>query len=363
MIKPEESDFRPDWSSAPGETIADILEERRLSVMQFAQGIKYTAEQAGELLAGRTPITAALAKRLELVVGGSVTFWINREYDYRRDLARLAGEEKRRSDENWVKELPIKEMVSFGWVKPDPGHELVAILRFFNVPNVRCWRAKYQSRAEIAAFRTSPTFESDAACVAAWLRQGEVESASINCKGWDPTSFKNILPTIRVLTRERDPQNFIPKLRNYCAQCGVAAVVLPAPKGCRASGATYFLSPDKALLLLSFRYLSDDHFWFTFFHEAGHLLLHGKSALFLEGVEILSAEKENEANDFAARLLIPEEFKASMLRLPLDGIQVIRFARSVGVSPGIVVGQLQHYGRFTRRQLNNLKRRFVWKND
>ena len=49
-----------------------------------------------------------------------------------------------------------------------------------------------------------------------------------------------------------------------------------------------------------------------------------------------------------------------MLSLPVDGRRVMRFARDIGVAPGIVVGQMQHLGALTRRQLNNLKRRFRW---
>jgi Zn-dependent peptidase ImmA (M78 family) len=113
-------------------------------------------------------------------------------------------------------------------------------------------------------------------------------------------------------------------------------------------------------LLLSFRYLSDDHFWFTFFHEAAHLLLHGPNALFLEAPDVLNSEQEQEANDFAARTLIPQTFGSELSRLRLTHEDLIRFARRVGVSPGIVAGQLQHQGRLRRDQMNRLKRRFEW---
>ena len=210
------------------------------------------------------------------------------------------------------------------------------------------------------AFRTSPSFDSRPAAVAAWLRQGEIESEGIDCSPWNPRRFEETLPSIRPLTREKVPSRFIPELRKLCAASGVAVAFVRAPNGCRASGATRFLSKDKALLLLSFRYLSDDQFWFSFFHEAGHLLLHGENGFFLEGVESPETAEEREANEFAGRTLVPPEFQQTLLDLPVDGRKVIRFARRIGVSPGIVVGQLQHHGRFKHRQLNNLKRRFRW---
>lgn len=140
----------------------------------------------------------------------------------------------------------------------------------------------------------------------------------------------------------------------------VAVAIVRVPNGCRASGASRFLTQNKALLMLSFRYLTDDHFWFTFFHEAGHLLLHSARDLFLEGVDTPLTTQEQEANQFTARTLVPPEFQSSLLSLPLDERAVIRFATRLGVSPGIVVGQLQHLRKIRHNQLNRLKRRFKW---
>lgn len=360
-----DDEFQPDWCSAPGDTMTDILEERDLSLVEFAERMGHTPKHARDLLDGRATITMEIADRLEGILGASIAFWINRESQYREDFARLQSEIPGASDKEWLRELPVKDMIKFGWIEPNPdsADEVAACLRFFEVPDVMIWRETYRDVLEMAAFRTSPSFDSQPGAVAAWLRQGEVESASIDCKSWDAKRFQKALPEIRSLTRKKDPSCFVRELEKRCAGCGVAVVIVRAPTGCRASGATRFLSPSKALMLLSFRYLSDDHFWFTFFHEAGHLLLHGKNALFLEGANIASTKEEEEANEFAARILIPTEFQAALLSLPVDGRAVIKFARLVGVSPGIVVGQLQHLGRIKPNQLNSLKRRFSWVTD
>ena len=112
--------------------------------------------------------------------------------------------------------------------------------------------------------------------------------------------------------------------------------------------------------MLSFRYLTDDQFWFTFFHEAGHLLLHGRQELFLEGTSEQSTEKETEANEFAARVLVPERCQPALRALPLNGRRIARFAKDVGVSSGVIVGQMQHTRTIRPSQMNNLKRRFRW---
>lgn len=350
--------FRPDWASAPGDTIGELLEARGLSVDDFAQALGHTPKDVVDLLQGRATITIGTARQLARILGGSVAFWMSRDFQYREETARL-----RDADEQWLRELPLGDMIKFGWIKPAPRpeEEMSACLRFFDVPNVQTWRRTYDKVQRLVAFKQSTSFDSRPAAVAAWLRRGQIESQSINCAPWNPAKFTQALAGIRRLTWQKDPGRFIPELKKRCAEVGVAVAIVRVPSGCRASGATYFTSKDKAVLLLSFRYLSDDQFWFTFFHEAGHLLIHGENGFFLEGIDTPNTAEEREASEFAERTLVPQEFQPAMARLPLDGREVIRFARRLGISPGIVVGQLQHSGKITYRQLDSLKRRFEWK--
>ena len=357
----DKKDFNPDWVSPPGDTIADILEERCYSQLEFAQRMGYTPKHANDLLRSRAPISLETARKLELVLGATADFWIARETQYRGNVAHAPGNVERKGEEAWLKELPVKDMLQSGWLPPDlfTANPAAACLRFFGVADVEAWRATYRNVLEMAAFRTSPTFRSHPGAVAAWLRQGEIEGMSLECKPWDPKAFQKALFEMRPLTRKRDPKFFLPELTRHCADCGVAVAIVRAPAGCRASGATRFLSPSKALLLLSFRYYSDDHFWFTFFHEAGHLILHGKKTLFLEGGRASNAE-EREANEFSAGVLVPSEFQSKLERLNVERHAIRNFAKTVGVSPGIILGQLQYRGKARPNQLHTLKARFRW---
>ena len=282
---------------------------------------------------------------------------MSRDLQYREDVVQLDATSKQ-----WIAQLPIGDMIKFGWLGsvPYPSDELEACLRFFGVDSVRAWHETYASIEESLAFRTSPSFDSQRGAVAAWLRQGELQGMASECAPWNAAGFQASLPKIRSLTRRKDPKVFVPKLQEYCAEHGVAMAVVRSPTGCRASGATRFLSTGRALLLLSFRYLTDDHFWFTFFHESGHLLLHGEQELFLEDTDTQLAAKEQEANEFAARVLVPDEFQPTLRALSPNWREVVRFAQQVRVSPGIVVGQMQHYGRIRYNHLNRLKRRYRW---
>jgi len=350
-------EFCPDWVSSPGETISDILTERNLSVAELARRMNQELGTVVELIDGRATITIGVARALQQALGSSIEYWMSRDFHYRQDSAR-----SRTADEAWLTELPVSDMVRFGWLKPTPRpeDEVTACLSFFNVSSVQEWRKAYTPLERMVNFRTSPSFDSQPGAVAAWLRRGELETSGIICAPWNAESFRASLPNLRPLTKKKTPSEFIPDLQARCAKYGVAVAVVRPPAGCRASGATYFLSPGRALLLLSFRYLSDDHFWFTFFHEAGHLLLHGQKGFFLEGDETPVTVEERDANDFAEGILIPSENRSAFMRLGADGREVIRFARRIGISPGIVVGQMQHHKLITHRQLNSLKRRFVW---
>lgn len=353
---PEVPDFRPNWISPPGDTINDLLREQGIALGEFADKMGQPLERVTDLVEGRATITIGIARQLQKVLGASVEFWMSRNFQYREDVTRL-----RVPDEGWLRELPVGDMIKFGWIRPVPGpaEEVDSCLRFFDVQSISAWRDAYADVLSIAVFRSSPSFDSRPASVAAWLRQGEIEADAVNCARRDPERFGTALAEIRSLTREKNPERFLTHLCKTCAASGVAVAVVRGPNGCRASGAARFLSPEKALIQLSLRHLSDDQFWFTFFHEAAHLLLHGARKLFVDGLDGSGDRVEKEANEFAEKILVPPEFQATLLRLrENDARGVIRFAQKIGISPGIVVGQLQYHGRVRRGRLNGLKRRF-----
>jgi HTH-type transcriptional regulator/antitoxin HigA len=146
-----------------------------------------------------------------------------------------------------------------------------------------------------------------------------------------------------------------------CAKSGIAVVFVKEFPGTGISGATYWLSKDKAILMLSLRYKWDDHFWFTFYHEAGHILLHGKNQLIVDSDLIEDNPRENEANKFAADCFIPpKEYQAFIMQNPrINEASICKFAKRLGIAPGIIVGRLQKDSRLEYNWCNNLKRRFV----
>jgi Zn-dependent peptidase ImmA (M78 family) len=134
------------------------------------------------------------------------------------------------------------------------------------------------------------------------------------------------------------------------------AVVFVAEIGkSRVSGSAWWATPARAVIQLSDRYKHEDNFWFAFFHEAAHILLHSKKETFIDdGSE--DDELEAEANRFAANTLIAPADAASLGALASD-LDVELFADRVGVSPGIVVGRLHNDGLWDWGKGNHLRRR------
>ncbi|MDT4831736.1 hypothetical protein FQZ97_652540 [compost metagenome] len=360
----EISKFKHGTVYPPGDTISDVLVEKGIGFSDFADMLGGSQGYVDSLIKGDVRITENLASRLSEILGASPGFWLRRERLYVEFLEVVNGQLSE-SDSQWLSELPVSSMQSYGWIPKtrSPVRNLINCLNFFDVTSVASWREAYRSTPELAKFRTSQAFSPQLGAVAAWIKQCETEAEYIDCAAWDRSRFYKSLSDIRRLTLEPDPGVFVPELQRICAQCGVAVVIARTPSGCQASGATKFLSSDKALLMLSFRYLSDDHFWFTFFHEAGHLILHGEDSVFVEGDDANDDELEVEANTFSQDFLIPPDVAHELPALKDNMRAVMKFARRLGISPGIVVGQLQHQGIIKPHHMQKLKVRYRWVED
>lgn len=361
-----DAEFSPAWAVPPGRTISDLLASKKLSTTQAARSMQLSKAEFDDLLIGKSALTATVANRLEAMLGASAAFWLRREEQYREQLEELAEGVDPEDDAyaEWLRSLPIRQMVDMGWIDAvaEKKAKLKKCLEFFGVPNLDAWNRTYGETREAAAFRTTDAHVESASATAAWLRRGEVLADRIDCEAWNPTLFEVQLSKIRELTLLPNPADFIPRLQRLCAEAGVAVVIVKAPPGCRASGATFFATPTKAVLLLSFRYLTDDQFWFSFFHEAAHLILHyDTETLILETTtEGPKSPMEEEANQFAALHLVPEQFQRRMAESARTLLGIVRLARDAGVSRGIVVGQMQHHGLIKRAHHNALKIRYKW---
>lgn len=343
----------PRWASPPGETIEQAAADRGLSNSELATRLGLAAQELADLFVGSLPITLSLAETLSATVGASREFWITRDAQYHDDLRRVEAD-------RWAQRFPIRQMVEFGWIsQPSDWHEQIdSCLQYFEVEEPAGWEARYGQALQAARFRKSPTFDIDPAATSAWFRACEAQAEGQSASGvFDADRFTSTVADLVGLTRVKDPARFIPQLTARCADAGVVVVVVRPPKGCPVSGVarTYRGRP---LIQLSARHLSDDHFWFSFFHEAGHIVLHPREEMYIDSFDDgLNDGVEAEANAFAERQLFPAGLDVQGRPTPRT---IMRVAQANGVSTGVVVGQLQHRGVIRQNQFNTLKRRYAW---
>lgn len=322
---------------------------------ELAERMDRPVKTISELIHGKISILQATAFQLERVTGIESSFWMNADRVYQERAARLAEEGQMARWVEWSKGFPYEMMAGLGWVArvPKGVARVRALLRFFAVASPEAWNDVYL--APQVAYRKSAAFEAKDSHLCAWLRQGEIEGAQLECNPYDESRFKAALGDLRrvtplaldVASRE---------LVGKCREAGVAVVFVPELQKTHVSGATRWLTTDKALIQLSLRHKTDDHLWFTFFHEAAHILLHGRKEQFIESNGTWTV-KEQEANDWAADFLIPQvEWRTfSGARSPSE-VQIRSFAASLGIHPSIVVGRLQREKRISFTACNTLKR-------
>ncbi len=352
------NEYVPQSVTHPGETLIDVLEERGMSQVELAERLGRPKITVNRIVKGKTAITPDTAIQLERVFKISASFWNSRQRIYDEFTARKSANESLRRQVAWIDGFPLGAMIKNGWIhsSSDKVAQLNELLRFFGVNSPKQWHTIWASPQ--ATFRQSKAFKLFPKANSIWLRKGELEANEIMCESFDKDKFHEALQDIRKLTRQ-SPEDFVEKVVRDCAKCGVAVVFVPLLQGVPVYGVTRWLHPEKALIQLSLRGKYEDMFWFTFFHESGHLLLHGKRDVFVES-ETDRDEREDEANRFARDSLIPpRKWRGFVNQGPRWSRQmVIQFANEIGISPAIVLVRLQHEELVLYSHMNALRSRY-----
>ena len=362
MVRKKGYSYQPDYAVPPGATLRETIDHYGISQAELAERTGRPKKTINEIIQGKAAITPETALQFERVLKVPDSFWNNLERNYQQALARHREKEELQGHWNWLGKIPWREMAKRGWIKQrgDSVDQLKEVLSFFAVATPQAWESLWTSPQ--ASFRRSPVFQANPWAVSAWLRRGEIEAQRVDCDPYQKDKFKSTLQTIRNLT-VHSPETFLPEMRKQCAESGVAVVFVPELARSRVSGAARWLTPEKAFIALSLRHKSDDQFWFSFFHEAAHILLHGKREIFVDdGNQEGKGMKEAEADRFAADFLIPaDELRTAQNigRLTKGSIESI--ALRLGIAPGIIVGRLQHDQHIPFDRFNHLKRRLDWK--
>jgi HTH-type transcriptional regulator / antitoxin HigA len=346
--------------SKPGDTILETLEHMKMTQAELAGRLGKTSSKVNDIISGKEPITVNTALQLEKVLNIDAQFWLNREMLYREKLSRIEQEEALEEFKDILAQHPIKELKEYGYLKSDKKDAKMAsdLLHFYGVASFDQWENLYVQEYAKTSFRKSQAHQTILASMAVWLRLGEIIMQKINVTEFHKEKFKASLEHIKKLVVDF-PEDYATQLQSICAQAGVAVVyTFNLPKA-PISGATRWIAGNP-LIQLTDRYKTNDHFWFTFFHEAGHVLLHGKREIFIEDFSMykIDEEKEKDANEFATKWLLPDNFLNDISDNVTEQ-EIRKIARKFNTHPAIVVGRLQNLGKVSHSFGSNLKSKVV----
>ena len=358
-----------DVAIPPGELLEEELKARSMSQKELALRTGRPEQAISEMINGKKSITQGTALELEKVLGIPAHIWVNLEGDYQLTVARNRERADLKRQEDWLDVFPIREMRRRDCITKDSDKQatLASLLSFFGVASFSALRARETS--VLGQFRITAKAKDNVSRGAlwAWLRYGTLEARNREVAPYNERRFRVALRKIRGLTRQ-PIDKAVTHAIELCGAAGVAFVVTREFPKSGANGVTLWLTSDKAMIQLSTKWRWTDIFWFSFFHEAKHVLDREKrlAIVDLRGRRWINATQQTEdaADAFARDTLIrPEHWDAFVQGQEATNSNIKRFSHQVGVASGIVVGRLQFENYVPHNQLNDLRRRIAWNDE
>jgi addiction module HigA family antidote len=304
-----QNQYFPSMVFHPGETLTEKLEEMEMGPKEFALRTDKPEKTIIAVMNGKSSITPEMAVLFESVTKIPAHFWMNHQRSYDEFIVREKRKVTIEEAVPWAKQFPLTDMIDKGWLPSVSSiqERTIELLAFFGFSNHKAWEEYYFKQQLKVAFRISLSQSQEPYAISAWLRKGELQAAELEANDYSEKKFKEILPALKSIMAKH-PEGFFNQLQQKCLEAGVKVVHTPGIKKAPISGSTRWLN-DTPFIQLTERYHPNDSFWFTFFHEAGHILLHGKKDIFLETVDYAdkNLEKEREADKFACKWTLTNE--------------------------------------------------------
>lgn len=339
--------------SPPGDTLLETIDFKGISQKALALRMGRPLKTINEIIKAKTIITPETAIQLELVLGIEANFWLEREKNYRLELAEIDHEEELLNTKDFIDNFPLPAMKKLNWIVYDDNitSKASSLYSYFGVSGQEPYYNYYHKNVYQTVYRMSTQNEKNPYAVSAWLKQGEHQAEKIATSDYDSAKFKDALLEIRNIMAKQ-PSNFFSLLQSICAEAGVKVVHTPCLPKTQLHGSTRWIN-ENPLIQLSNMYKRNDIFWFTFFHEAGHIIKHGKRDVFVEGLKYSAEEqiKEDEADEFAIKHTFSKEQENEVLQnLNFTKKSIDAFAKQFNTHPAMIIG------RFAReyKELNAL---------
>lgn len=343
--KTKQNEYLPNQISHPGITLKEKLNEMPMGPKEFAIRTGKPEKTISQILSLESGITPDMAIVFEDVLGIPAHFWINRQKLHDEAKARAKREATIESATDWAAQFPYAAIAKLGWVVStrNPTEKTENLFQYFGIATQQGFEDYYFNQKLKVNFRISLAHTKMPFAFAAWLRQGELQAKKLDAPAYDARKFELMLHDIKKVMAAH-PTNFFDQLQKLGLEAGVKIVYTPCIPGATVHGSTRWIG-DTPIIQLSARYKQNDIFWFTFFHEAGHIMLHGKKYISIENVEYQDQEieKEKEADEFAIKWTFSQEQEEevkSRMNLTVGDIEM--FAKKFGTHPAMIIGRFHH---------------------
>lgn len=330
----------------PGKTLSEKLSEMGMSIKEFAVRTSKPEKTIIAVINGKSSITTEMAVSFENVTKIPASFWLRKQQSYDEYVERKNREAAAAASAEWMQKFPIAELIKRGWIESATSIEgkVYTLFSFFAISTERAWNDYYINQELKVAFRISLAHAKDPHAMSAWLRRGEIQAGNISLDvPYNEKELKLMLPRMKQLMVD-ESTDFFPLLQQLCADCGIKLISTECLPKAPISGATRWIN-DVPVIQISNRYKRYDIFWFNFFHEIGHILLHGKKDIFLEKAGCFDQDiiKEQEADRFASNILLSQSEEQNIIDSQDYSVPAIRRAAiKYGTHPAVIVGRLQH---------------------
>lgn len=355
-----------DYFVPTSELIRERLEIYNISQKELAIRLNVSEKHISELLNNKVLLTMDMAIALEKVINIKYETLMGYEIKYRGYLEKkkeLQELEKEDLDEI-CDAFQIDFMRKKKWLDlPDrssKSEKVYELLKFFGVKNIENIKSVYANRVYEYSFKEDG-YKIEPLLV--WIRKCEIEARKQNVDEYNKEKFQEAIKEIKTLIK-KDNVDIFKDIKNICNKNGVYFVMEEAVPNSKVRGAFTWIG-ENPLIQISLRYCSNDHFWFAFFHEIGHLMLHAKkSKNFIDYTEKdENKQMEIEADNYSRNTILDDNSYLKFIQeRNYTKENIIKFAKNNEIHPGIVVGRLQHDKILGWNIYDDLKQRYRWVN-
>ena len=339
----------------PGETIAEILEDRNMTQKELAIRTGFTEKHISTVINGMKSISAKLALGLEHALDVPASFWNNLQTNFDLEVE-MFNERNNITDEEITIARDIKKPVEVLTKKKlgstDESHTVIALRHALGMRSLTSIK-----RLNTGVYRSRVQANQNENIMYVWQYLSEKACLSQTENALDIDRLISSLPSIKKIMFE-DPDNHVSLIQKALNQCGILFTVNKHVKGAPIHGLTVKTRNQKLMIAMTVRYKYIDTFWFSLFHEIAHVLHNVYLSHAVSDQTIKTQEKKADA--FAQNALIDPELYATFVKArDFTGDAVIDFARKCGVLPTIVVGRLMNDGHKDWNE-NTLREQYAW---